>query len=678
MRFTRPSSGALAFGSIAVFWLVGFAFLHGHGVSNLAPSDTTHLHERLGDLNDWVGDHRSTNPVLRFLDGVRRMVDALTTALMTLIAQSSTGAGYPMVGWLGVTAISTWVAAAFGNLRTAAVVVVCFLAMGVLGHFTESMQTLALTIAAVIVSVVIGIPIGLWAGLDHRVERVLTPLLDLAQILPTFVYLAPLALIFLIGNAAAVITTVIYAAPPLIRLTMHGVRSVPEGVDEATASLGITRGQRLRLVVLPLARRSIVLGLNQTTMAALAMATIAALIAAPGLGQAVITALQAQDVGAAATSGAAVVLLAIALDRTTTVVGLKERTGRPGRLGLVAAGVGLVVALVAVQLSRTVVSAARFPADLTYGKHVAAGVNQVSDWFTDTLSPVTLGLRDGVTNGLLNPLQSLLTNSPVILVALVVMAVAAVATHRSRGAVGAVVAAVSTAAATGVVYLLGVWGDSMVTLASTLVAGALTMIIAVAFGVWTGRSARADAMIRPALDAAQTLPSFVYLIPFLGLFGPSRFTAIVAAIVYASPIAIKIIAEGIREIPEETMEATWSLGANNWQEITLTQLPMARRSLALATNQGLIYVLSMVVVGGLVGGGGLGYLVVAGFVQLSLFGKGLAAGLTIVVWGVIIDRITQAFAAERRSITTPVRRAAADPAAASGSTTRPQPLEKVA
>jgi glycine betaine/proline transport system permease protein len=138
------------------------------------------------------------------------------------------------------------------------------------------------------------------------------------------------------------------------------------------------------------------------------------------------------------------------------------------------------------------------------------------------------------------------------------------------------------------------------------------------------------------------IPAFVYLVTLLALFDPSRFTAIVAAIAYAAPVAIKIIADGIRQVSATTVEAATSAGSSTWQLITKVQLPMSARTLVLATNQGLIYVLSMVVVGGLVGAGALGYDVVAGFSQTSLFGKGLAAGLAIVMLGIMLDRITRA------------------------------------
>ena len=133
--------------------------------------------------------------------------------------------------------------------------------------------------------------------------------------------------------------------------------------------------------------------------------------------------------------------------------------------------------------------------------------------------------------------------------------------------------------------------------------------------------------------------------PFLALFAASRFTAVVAAVVFATPVAMKIVADGVRAVPPAAVEAASSLGSTRWQTVSKVQLPMARPALALAANQGLLYVLSMVVVGGLVGGGALGYAVVAGFSQSSQYGKGLAAGAAIVLLGVLLDRVTQAAAA---------------------------------
>jgi glycine betaine/proline transport system permease protein len=160
-----------------------------------------------------------------------------------------------------------------------------------------------------------------------------------------------------------------------------------------------------------------------------------------------------------------------------------------------------------------------------------------------------------------------------------------------------------------------------------------------------GRSRRADVAIRPFLDAFQVIPPVVYLVPALALFAPGRFTAIIAATAYAVPIATKLVADGIRGVAPTTVEAARSTGSTRWQMISKVQLPMARESLVLATNQGLLYVLSMVVIGGMVGGGSLGYIVVSGFSQDQLFGKGLCAGIAIAALGVMLDRIARYAAA---------------------------------
>ena len=633
--------------AILVAWLVLFAVLRGKQTMTLAAADLTGLHRWFNDLNDSIGADRNSNPLfLYFFNEIRLVIDNLVTFVQNLISQPSGGRPVPTIGWLGVVGIVGYVSWAFGNWRVALLAVAGFTFFGLQGLWQESMDTLALTLSAVFVSLLIGIPLGIWAGLSDRFNKVMTPFLDFMQTMPTFVYLAPLTLFFLIGPASAVIATLVYAAPPAIRITAHGIRSVPATTVEAADSLGATRRQTLVKVLLPMSKRTVVMGINQTIMAALAMVTIAALIAAPGLGKTVMVALTSLDVGTAFNAGLAIVVMAIVLDRVTTAAsGRAEAARRSGnrfakwRKPLLAAGG--VAALVTAYLSHTYVWAAEFPGEGTTGSNIAKAADSVTTWAQDNLSGVTNTVRDSVTNGLLNPFQTLLTDSPWWLVAAVLVSIGAV--------VGGWRAGVTAVVCVGLLIGTGVWSDAMTTLASTVVATLLVMLAGVLVGVWMGRSPMADRFIRPGLDAAQVMPPFVYLVPFLALFGATRFTAIVAAFVYAAPVTMKIIADGIRAVPETTVEAATAAGSSTWQIVTKVQLPMARSALTLATNQGLIYVLSMVVVGGLVGAGALGYDVVAGFSQGELYGKGLAAGLAIVLLGVMFDRITQAAARRTRA-----------------------------
>ncbi len=619
--------------AVLVAWLVLWLFLRGTATLPLAPAQLTGLHHSLNDLNDGIGENRNSSWIfLYFFNEIRLVIDQFVIFLQSLISQPGYGRPLPLIGWLGVVTLVGFVSYAVANIRVALLAAAGFFFLGLQGLWRESMDTLALTLAAVIISLLIGIPLGIWAGVSNRFNKIITPVLDFMQIMPSFVYLAPLTLIFLIGPASATIATLIYAAPPVIRLTAHGIRNAPHDTVEAAESMGSTKTQTLTKVLLPAAKRTIVLGVNQTIMAALAMVTIAALIDAPGLGKTVVKALQTLDVGTAFNAGLAIVIMAIVLDRVTTAAAQRGRR-RPNRIAL---GIAAVATIFAIWLSYTYVWAAEFSSDLDIGSTIAQWAGDVTTWVQSNLSPVTNGIKDVFTSVLIDPLQALLADSPWWLVALVAVAISAT--------IGNVRAAVISAVCVALLVLSGLWQDSMTTLASTLVATVFTMIIGLVVGVWMGRSYHADRVIRPVLDAAQTMPAFVYLVPFLALFAASRFTAIAAAVVYAAPVATKIVADGIRGVSGTTVEAAVSSGSSTWQTITKVQLPMSVRALTLATNQGLIYVLSMVVVGGLVGAGALGYDVVAGFSQGELYGKGLAAGIAIVLLGVMLDRLTQAAA----------------------------------
>jgi glycine betaine/proline transport system permease protein len=649
----RPGRRQLLLGLLVV-WLVLAAAFHGHATLPLAPADLTGLHSWLNRVNNSIGDSRNSNPLFTYgFNEIRLVIDHLTVFLQGLISQPSYGRPVPAIGWLGVVALITFLGAAFGNLKVGLLALVGFTFLGLQGLWQQSMDTLALTLAAVLLSIVIGIPLGILAGISDRFNAVITPVLDFMQTMPSFVYLAPLTLFFLIGPASAVIATLIYALPPAVRFTDHGIREVSASSVEAATSLGSTGWQRLTKVQLPSAKRSIVLGLNQTIMAALAMVTIAALIAAPGLGATVLQALQSLDVGTAFNAGLAIVVIAVVLDRITTAasqrteLARRRRSTTSAKLRRPMLAAGAIATIFLIYLSRTYLWAANFPStatiggqarDIEIGSDIARITSDVTDWVQLHASGVTDGIKDGVSWALIDPLQNLLTESPWWLIALVAVALAAL--------VGDLRATIVTAVCIGLLIGSGLWQDAMATLTMTLIATVLTVALGIVVGVWMARNSRADAVIRPILDAAQVMPAFVYLVPFLALFAASRFTAIIAAVVYAAPISIKIVADGVSAVSATTVEAATASGSNSWQIITKVQLPMARGALVLAVNQGLIYVLSMVVVGGLVGAQALGYDVVAGFSQSALYGKGLAAGLAIVVLGVMLNRITQA--AERR------------------------------
>ena len=625
--------------SLFLAWLVLARITKGKATLELPVPENTGFTTWVGDIADSIRGNRSDGAAFKyFFNPVREFIDGFVNVIRELIAIPNGNSSIPVLGWLGVLALIGFIVYSISHIRMAIAAVSLTFACGALGLWTDSMDTLAMTLAAVILSLAIGIPVGIWAGLSDRALKAVTPILDLAQILPTLVYLAPLALFFLIGPASATIATMVYSIPIAVRLTAFGIRGVATSPVEAGTSMGTTKVQLLKKVQLPMASRTIILGINQTVMAALSFVVIAALIGAPGLGKPVVEALIIRNVGEGFVAGLAVVLIAIMLDRSTSAAIHEETSFVPPsqadrkrrKFGLTIFG---ALTLVSIVLSRQLAWAAYFPEQIDISKLVAQSTDAFVVWVTENLQILTSGLSKVVTVGVLNPLESVLSNSPWFLTVTMITLISLI--------LGGVRSAFVSFVLLLAIVASGLWFDTMITFTQTIVATLLTMAVGVVVGVWVGRSTRAERALRPILDAGQTLPAFVYLIPMLGFFGPSRFTAIATGIVYSIPIVVKIVGQGIREVPVNMIEAATSAGSTKWQLITKVQLPAAKKSLLLATNQGLIFVLAVVVIGGFVGAGGLGYLVILGGSKPQLQGKGLVAGFSILLLGVMIDRIAQ-------------------------------------
>jgi glycine betaine/proline transport system permease protein len=630
---------AWLFVGLVTAWVVLWAIMRGDHTLAISNSELTGVHDWFKARTDWIEAAASaqTNVFVNFLGTLSDAANWVISQLQALFTVGKFPRPVPQVGWLGVIALAMWATYAAAGARMVPLVAACFFLFGALGYWEDSLDLLIVTFAAVLAALVIGIPLGIWMGHSKTVSAIVTPVLDVMQTMPSFVYLLPFAILFGIGAACATIVTLVYALPPVVRITAYAIRNVSPTTIEATMSLGQTTMQRLRGVELPMAKRTIIVGINQTMMAALAMATIAAYVDGPGLGQPVLDGLKRGQLGASFVSGMCIVIMAIMLDRTITAASVRaENAVRSGSAKkkqrmLVLAGGG-VVTVAAVVLSNRLLWANEFPSGVDLGTPVQDGVDSFGDWLTRDLSAATTGIQEKFTVWFLNPMQDLIANSPWFVTGLALCALAVLI-----GGLRALAVAVICLAG---IYVMGLWNNAMITLTSVVVATVVVMVLAAVVGVWMGRSKTADNVLRPILDAGQTLPPFVYLVPILIMFGSNRFTAIVAGIIYAAPPAIKLVADGIRGVSATTIEAAESAGTNRWQMITKVQLPMARGSLLLAANQGLLYVLSMVVIGGMVGAGALGFDIVTGFRQADYIGRGLAAGVSIVLIGIMLDRIT--------------------------------------
>ena len=615
----------LAVAAAAILWVVF------RGQMTLPHNDDAPIFRSLLGVREWAEDNRQTLAPLR--EGIGGLIDVFDEIIASL-------------GWPGVIGLFTAIGVGFGGLRVGLLAFLGMTALGLMGLWDASMQTLSMILAAVVLSLLIGLPLGILAGRSNRLSAFLSPILDVMQILPTLGYLPLVTAFFFIGGPPGVVATLIYAIPPAVRITSLGMRGVPRTTVEAAAAYGATSRQILTKVQLPLAWRAIALGINQTIMLSLSMVIIAGLIGAPGLGRLVLNALSKTQIGTSFQVGLAIVILAIVLDRVTFAIGERldprSRADAASRQDRRALRWGVAAAILVAGLAAPfLIDAVTFPDAIRLS--LAEPVDTVATWVTDTISPATHDFEAWVATYILNPLDTILLDAPWWLVAAATVGLAWFLSGRRP----AVIAAVCLAG----IIVLSLWDHSMRTLANVLVGTSITLAIGGALGVATARNARLRAVVRPILDAAQTLPPFVYLLPALLLFGPNRFTGIVAAVIFSIPPVIRLVEVGIRAVPATVVEAATASGATARQLLWKVQLPMSLQALLLAANQGLVMVLSMVVVAALVGAGALGYDVITGFARGEQFGKGLAAGVAIVLLGIMLDRITQGAGGRRRAAT---------------------------
>ena len=267
---------------------------------------------RADGIKGWAIAHReSIQPLKQFLNGIIVKVEAALQSVPPLVM-------------LVLIALIAWQAA---GRRVAGLVAFCLLVLGFLAPtaWGLAMTTLAIVVAAVLVCAIIGLPLGILAGKNDRFESFIRPVLDTMQTIPAFVYLVPVVMLVGIGNVSGVVVTIIFALPPLVRLTSLGIRSVNQTVVEAARAFGAAPLQILFKVELPLATPTILAGLNQTIMLSLSMVVIASMIAVKGLGNEVLRAMGRLDAGKAIVGGLGIVMLAIVLDRITQGLG---RSGR--------------------------------------------------------------------------------------------------------------------------------------------------------------------------------------------------------------------------------------------------------------------------------------------------------------------------------------------------------------
>lgn len=600
------------------------------------------LREPIDEFQTWVIRNRATHPAFAyFFQPLSQAIDTLVRALETFLLA---------LPWPAVVIALGFGAWRSGGRNLALFGVLALLFLGALGLWQPTLLTVALMGASVLIALGVGFPLGIAAAKSPRLFAVLRPVLDAMQTLPAFVYLIPVLLFFGVARAPSVIATVIYALPPIVRLTATGILQTPAASAEAADAFGASAWQKLRKIELPLALPAIQAGVNQTIMMALGMVVIAALIGAGGLGREVLVALQRLRVGQGLEAGLAIVLIAVLLDRLSHVEQGRARReyGRPAMFSqvsrrlfaLVYWSTAALLVLYFLVVDAYVANLREFPAALQFS--ISAPVDTSVRWLRDNLYqigdlPIGTGpFSDFLILWLLNPLRALLQTWmpwPVVIAAFGLIAYLSA---------GLRLAALSMAAIllTG---LLGMWTHTMDTLSQVLVAVLVALLLGLPLGIASAWDDRARAILRPILDFLQTIPVFVYLVPVIMLFHVGRVPGIIASVLYAIPPVIRLTDLGIRRVDPEITEAADAFGATALQRLFKVQLPLALPTLMVGVNQTVMMVLAMVIIAGLVGGGALGFEAVNGLAR-SEVGRGVEAGIAIVCLAIVLDRLTQAWA----------------------------------
>ncbi|GMG82999.1 ABC transporter permease subunit [Paralimibaculum aggregatum] len=569
------------------------------------------------------------------------LVAGLLDITDNLLAGGRGGLGLPQIPWAAMAISGFMLGYGLKDWKLGALAGGTFTWLAVFGQWQWGMETLALIAVAAPLSVVLGFLLGWAAWRRPWVEAMLMPLLNIAQSLPHFAYLIPVVVFFGVGDHAGAIATVIFATPPMIRLTVLGLRRVAPEVVESGKMSGATRWQLMRYVRVPTARAEMLVGVNQVIMQCLAMVVIASFIGAPGLGYKLLQYLQGLKIGKAVEIGISVVLIAVMLDRLSRAWAelqpVHHERGTPWwkRNRLLLVWLGLMAAVAAASgLHDWVAEIPRRKAAST-----AFLWDPIVDWLAVEAYPYTNALRGWLLIHILIPLRDAYLAAPWT----AVLALVAGIGWNVGGARSAAVCA-------GFVLFVAVsgwWDRAMITAYMVSVAVALAVAIGLPLGIWMARSERSARRMLLICDTFQTFPSFIYLIPVIMLFGVNDVAAIGAVVIYGAVPVIRYTIEGLLGVPPALKEAVDMSGGTRRQRLWSLELPMALPHMMVGLNQTVMFSLFMVIIAAFIGTQDLGQEMMRALSSNDV-GKGLVLGLCVAFIGLMVDHLANTWAAKRR------------------------------
>jgi len=659
----RFKGGLILIGIIALFIIFKFLNLVPHAIDELPlASETTQIRSE-GNLGFGVGEGQDLTPELvpvsQFIDvGLYFLRDDLKFNYVTrfisyklkdliyiidnILKGGSRGFGLSAPPWTAIVTFAFILGYALNGWRLSILSGGTLLYCAFFGLWQYTMETLALLTVAVSFSIVIGLLLGVVAYKKKTFEHFILPILNVMQTLPHFAYLIPVVVFFGIGLQTGVIATIIFAVPPMVRLTLLGLQTISPEITEAGKMSGCSKWQLLFRVQIPSARNEIILGINQVIMQCFAMVVIAALIGAQGLGYRLINKIQTIKIGQALEIGIAIVLLAVVLDSISRAWAQKKRdytANLPFYLRYKYQILMIALIVLSYILSNYYPVLYKLPRGMTftYYKVWDGGI----DWMVVNWDSYIAPFRGFIIVEVMRPLKEALLFMPWLAVLIFVGGLGLI--------LGGYYSAFVTVGFFVFVGLSGWWDRAMITAYMVLSATIISVGLGVPIGIWSAMNAARSRTALLWCDTLQTFPSFIYLLPAIMLFQVNDFSAMMSIIIYAIVPSIRYTVEGFNNISPELHEAATMTGCNTRQRLFQIQLPVAIPHIMLGINQTVMFAFSMVIIAAFIGTVDLGQMIFKALSETSI-GRGLCLGLCVSFMALAVDHLITKWAKERKML----------------------------
>ena len=535
------------------------------------------------------------------------------------------------------------------NLAIFAAITMIFISA--FGQWKPSMQTLSFVLVAAPISFALGLGFGVWAYRSKRVENILNPLLNVAQTMPHYSYLVPIMVLFGIGDHAGAIATIIFATPPMVRLTLLGLRKVSPEVIEAGKMSGCTDYQLLSEVLIPTARRDILIGVNQVIMQCLAMAVIASFIGAKGLGWNLLLALNQLRIGLALEAGVCITLIAVLLDKLSLAWANKQKNYfenptdfEKNKYLYIFGGVVIVGYLLSFIGTFLFKEGFNYFFIVPHNKGISteafwnAGVDWVLANFFDTLKIFNTWLIVDV----LIPMKNAFLRMPIVATFILFMGAGYI--------IGGIRSALVIGSFTLFIALTEWWDRALITMYMATFGVLVSGILGITIGTLSAQNKTSSRIAIGVCDTLQTFPSFVYLIPVIMLFGVTDTSVLIAVVVYATIPATRYTIEGLRSVPSALHDAGSMSGVTRLQRWLKIELPLAFPHMMLGINQTVVFALFMVIIGAMIGTTDLGQYILKALSDRQGTGNGLMLGLCVAFIGLAVDNLIRTWAEKQKKL----------------------------